>query len=130
MVDHEKEAHKLDDEIDAVLLHKAGLPQELEHEIALLKKHNGDLLSDLNKARTENANLRYKLLKDGEDRKRWEAKAGVSKAHIRDLRYAIKGAIISIRDLARRRPNEVTAEHLSALASEAEILVQYTSLPR
>jgi hypothetical protein len=71
-----------------------------------------------------------KEIRSGEEIKRHEAKQGVSKEVIREMREAIKVAIVSIRNLARRRPNEVTAEHLSDLAAEAEKLVEYTDLPR
>lgn len=69
-------------------------------------------------------------IRQGEHTKRFQAKAEVSKEVIREMREAIKVAVISIRDLAKRRPNEVTAAHLAQLAAEADVLVQYTSLPR
>lgn len=59
----------------------------------------------------------------------WERKAKHSKLHILDLRYAIKGAVISMRDLAERSVDGVTPQHLADLAAEADKLVQYTDLP-
>lgn len=71
-----------------------------------------------------------KAIRQVEHTKRFQAKAEVSKEVIREMRRHIKVAVVSIRNLAQRRPNEVTAAHLSELAWQAENLVQFTDLPR
>jgi ketol-acid reductoisomerase len=106
--------------------------RELEAEVAKLKK-----ITDEDRKRMVNVDLKKQAIahhlaeiKQGEETKRFQAKSEVSKEIIREMREAIERAVVSIRDLAGRRPNQVTAAHLSALAAEAEYLVQYTKLPR
>lgn len=69
-------------------------------------------------------------IRQAEHTKRFQAKAEVSKEVIREMRAHIKVAILSIRNLAERRPNEVTAAHLAELSHQADVLVQFTDLPR
>jgi hypothetical protein len=69
-----------------------------------------------------------KRMKQEEETKRFEAKAGISKELIREMRAAFRSAIISIEDLAGRKPNQVTASHLQQLANEAQQLKRFTDL--
>lgn len=127
--DHEAEARRDDPAIDKKIKHldDGDNPKVM---LARVKAENNSLTMELRDAKRENAELRDQLGRQRQETQRFDVKANISKDHIRDMRYAIKGAIKSIRDLARRRPNEVTAEHLADLAAEANKLVEYTDLPR
>lgn len=126
---HEAEARKDDSAIDKKLkaLDDADNPKVM---LARARAEANGLRMQLSEALREIAGLHDRLARQREETQRFDVKANISKDHIRDMRYAIKGAIKSIRNLAQRRPNEVTAEHLADLAYEAEKLVEYTDLPR
>jgi hypothetical protein len=102
--------------------------KELEAEVDRLKKLAAAKSDDGLRKQAKDHHLAE--IRSGENAKRFEAKAAVSKEVIREMREAIKVAVVSISDLARRRPNEVTAAHLAELSAQAENLVQFTSLPR
>ena len=97
------------------------LRQELERErlAGQQKQHS---------KREESIRDHIKEIRGGQEILRHEAKANVSKEIIREMREEIKQAIISINDLAKRNPNQVTAAHLHDLAAEANKLKRFTSL--
>ena len=110
--------------------------KELEAEVKRLRAEVS-VMTDEDRKRVVDTDLKKQAIKADKARldqiehtKRFEAKSQVSKEVIREMRGAIKRAVISIRDLAGRRPNQVTAAHLAQLAAEAEVLVEYTDLPR
>jgi hypothetical protein len=112
------------------------LIRQMADDFNRLNRENASLRAQLNPAtplerqkREQSIRDHLKEIRGGEEIKRHEAKASVSKEVIREMREAIKVAIVSIRDLAGRRPNEVTAEHLAELRGQAENLVRFTSLP-
>lgn len=92
-----------------------------------------ELTGELGQARDREKDLEARLtelIKLGQDTetRRFIAKAESQKALIHELRYAIKAAVISMRDLATRSVKKVTPQHMAQLAAEAEKLVPYTDL--
>lgn len=119
----EKTIQQMADDFTRVHRETVTLRAELERaRLALQEKQHTK--------REESIRDHLKQIRGGEEIKRHEAKHAVSKEIILEMREAIKGAVLSIRDLAGRNPNQVTAAHLHDLAAEADKLVQYTSLPR
>lgn len=93
----------------------------------------GRLNTEITRLQRENARLRHEAaiaVHTQWQEKRLIAKAHVSKEVIRQIRGDVRNAIVSIRDLAGRRPNEVTAEHLTDLAAQIDVLIAHTNLPR
>lgn len=68
--------------------------------------------------------------REREEAKRFNHKAGSQKDIIREMRSAMRQTIITVRNLADRKPNEVTAAHLTDLRHEVDQLVMFTDLPR